>query len=122
MAFQAIKGEGGSSVRADGTPHGCRRLIGTGVWLDLPNPKLGLVFIAFLPRFGPSTADGAKTMFFVLGLDFVVMTLVVFILYRVFAAWIRRFVITNVRVMTVLRRSFATAFLLLAGKSGLDSS
>lgn len=122
MALQVLGGEGALAVRADRPSHGYRRLIGTGVWLNLLNPKLGLFFVAFLPQFVPSNADAAKTTFLALGFVFVVMTLVVFVAYGVFAAWIRRFVISNGRVMNVIRWSFATAFLLLAVKLGFDPS
>lgn len=120
MALQVLGGEGPLSVRADRSSHGWRRLIATGMWLNLLNPKLGLFFVAFLPQFVPSDADAAKTTFLALGLVFVVMTLVVFVAYGVFAAWIRRFVITNGRVMNAVRWSFAAAFALLAAKMGFD--
>jgi threonine/homoserine/homoserine lactone efflux protein len=43
----------------------------------------------------------------------------VFVVYGLFAAWIRRRVISRPRVLTWMRRSFAAAFIALGAKLAL---
>ena len=50
---------------------------------------------------------------------FMLLTFVVFVGYGLFAAWIRRHVITRPGVLTWMRRSFAAAFVGLAAKLAL---
>lgn len=121
MASQVVKDDGVLALGADGTRRGGFRVVATGVWLNLLNPKLGLFFLAFLPQFVPATAEDAAMRFLALGLVFAAMTFVVFVLYGLFAAWVRRWVITNRRVMAIVRRSFAAAFVLLALRLGFET-
>lgn len=52
---------------------------------------------------------------------FMAVTFVVFSLYGIFAAGLRRHVIQRPRVVTWMRRSFAAAYVLLAGRLALQS-
>jgi threonine/homoserine/homoserine lactone efflux protein len=47
------------------------------------------------------------------------MTFVVFVGYGLFAAWVRKHVISRPRVLTWMRRTFAGAFVLLGIKLAL---
>lgn len=121
MASQVVREDGVLALRADGAARGGLRVIATGVWLNLLNPKLGLFFLAFLPQFVPAGAEDAAMRFLALGLVFAAMTFVVFALYGLFAAWVRRRVISNRRVMGIVRWSFAAAFVGLALRLGLET-
>lgn len=89
--------------------------------INVLNPKLTIFFFAFLPQFvPPGTTDGLTRM---LGLSaiFMLVTLVVFALYGVFAAGMRRHVISRPRVMTWMRRVFGATYIALAGRLALAS-
>ena len=53
---------------------------------------------------------------------FMLLTFVVFVGYGLFAAWIRRHVITRPGVLTWMRRSFAAAFVALGRQAGAGRS
>jgi len=92
-----------------------RQLIGTGVLLNLLNPKLTLFFLAFLPQF-VAADEAALTQMLELSVLFMLMTFAVFTLYGASAAAARRQVITRPSVLIWLRRGFAAGFLALAAR------
>ncbi|NRB54512.1 MAG: LysE family translocator [Salinicola sp.] len=120
MAWQVWRAQGVMAVDSQHSPRGGLALIGTGIWLNLLNPKLGLFFLAFLPQFVPVDSADARSDFLLLGLVFVVMTLIVFIGYGLMAAWVRDHVIGRPRVMAFIRYGFAAAFVLLALRLGFE--
>jgi threonine/homoserine/homoserine lactone efflux protein len=107
-----------SSLVADeeATPQSPWRVIGTGVLINLLNPKLTIFFFAFLPQFvHPGQAD-TLPMMLALSAVFMVVTFVVFALYGLFAAGFRTHVSRRPRVVTWMRRSFAAAYVVLAAR------
>lgn len=96
------------------------RVIGRGVLVNLLNPKLTIFFFAFLPQF---VADGRSQTAHMLQLSavFMLVTLVVFAGYGIFAASVRRHVITRPRVVTWMRRTFAGSYAVLAGRLALTA-
>ena len=121
IAWQVLRGSGALALEGADRPRSTPQLVGTGFWLNLLNPKLGLFFLAFLPQFVPPGNDDARTLFLALGLVFAVMTFVVFIGYGLLAAWVRDYVISRPRVMSVIRWCFALAFLALALRLALET-
>jgi threonine/homoserine/homoserine lactone efflux protein len=53
---------------------------------------------------------------FLLSIAFMLMTFVVFVGYGIFAAAIRKHVVSRPRVLTWMRRTFAAAFVALGAK------
>lgn len=97
------------------------RVIVSGVLVNTLNPKLTIFFFAFLPQFvHPDRGDTASLMV-LLSAVFMAVTLVVFVVYGVFAAAVRRQVISRPRIVVWTRRSFASTYVILAGRLAAQS-
>lgn len=91
-------------------------LITQAMVVNLLNPKLSLFFLTFLPQFVAPTEPHPAARMGELSLVFMGMTLVVFLLYGIFAARFRDQVLKQPQVMRWLRRGFAAAFVGLGAK------
>jgi threonine/homoserine/homoserine lactone efflux protein len=91
-------------------PSGLARVAVRGFLINILNPKLSIFFLAFLPQFTP--ADAADPLWVMTGHSavFMAMTLVVFVLYGLFAALARERMTSSPKLMRWLRRSFAGLF------------
>jgi threonine/homoserine/homoserine lactone efflux protein len=93
-----------------------RRTIVSAVLANLLNPKLTIFFFAFLPQFiAPRSAHPVVDMV-ALSLVFMLMTLVVFAAYGVFAGTARTHLLGRPAVVRRLQRAFALSFVGLAGR------
>lgn len=90
------------------------KVIGNAVLVNLLNPKLTVFFFVFLPLFVDTGADGAVLEMAILGAAFMVVTLLIFAVYGVCAAWLRRYVVGRPVVMVWIGRAFAASFVVLA--------
>ena len=93
----------------DRAPETAWRTIRTAVLINLLNPKLTIFFFAFLPQFVPPGSDGALTLMLALSGVFMLATFLVFGLYGVFAAAMRKHVITKPQFVVWMRRTFAAS-------------
>ena len=115
-AGPTLPGQGRARRRRPAEPSSAWRTIRQAVLLNLLNPKLTIFFVAFLPQF--VHPDEPNALWHMLGLSavFMLVTLVVFAGYGVFAAAMRTRVLARPRVLAWLRRSFAGSYVLLAGR------
>ncbi|HEY7989284.1 MAG TPA: LysE family translocator [Lapillicoccus sp.] len=115
LAWTTLRDKGALGVDA-AEPSSAWRTIRQAVLLNLLNPKLTIFFVAFLPQF--VHPDEPNALWHMLGLSavFMLVTLVVFAGYGVFAAAMRTRVLARPRVLAWLRRSFAGSYVLLAGR------
>jgi threonine/homoserine/homoserine lactone efflux protein len=116
MAWSTLRERGALTVDEDAAPRSSRKVIVSGVLINILNPKLTIFFFAFLPQF--VTQDEGSTAAHMLELSavFMLVTLVVFVAYGCFAAAVRRHVVSRPRVMNWMRRAFAGAFVVLGAR------
>jgi threonine/homoserine/homoserine lactone efflux protein len=113
LAWRTWRDRGSLAIETAETERSTRGVLVTGVVVNLLNPKLTLFFFAFLPQFVDPADAGYLVRMAELSGVFMLLTLVVFIGYGVFAAAIRRHVAARPGILTWLRRTFAAAFVVL---------
>lgn len=86
------------------------RIVVSAILLNLLNPKLPIFFLAFLPQFIARNDPSPIAGLLQLGAVFMLMTLVVFAIYGVFASFMRSRVLARPQVTAWLRRVFALGF------------
>jgi threonine/homoserine/homoserine lactone efflux protein len=110
MAWSVLKERGALRVERETGVRSAAQVIVSAILINILNPKLSIFFLAFLPQFTP--ADAVDPLWVMAGhsVVFMLMTFVVFVLYGLFAALARTYVISSPDVMRRLRRSFAGVF------------
>jgi threonine/homoserine/homoserine lactone efflux protein len=118
---QTLRDQSAIQAEDNHAPVSFWRVVRTAVLINLLNPKLTAFFFTFLPQFVPAgQPNGSWQMVDVMGV-FLALTFVVFALYGVFAATVRTQVISRLKVMLWLRRTFAATYVLLAGRLAAES-
>jgi threonine/homoserine/homoserine lactone efflux protein len=120
MAWNTLRDQGALAIEEAGDAQSARQVIGSAILVNVLNPKLSIFFLAFLPQFvHAGDPDGLERMVGLSGV-FMLMTLVVFVGYGLFAAAIRGQAITRPSMLTWMRRSFAGAFVVLGARLALS--
>jgi threonine/homoserine/homoserine lactone efflux protein len=121
LAYKTFRDKTMLEVDVAAAPRSALRVIVSGILINLLNPKLTIFFFAFLPQFVNLHDANAIPLMLELSGVFMLMTLVVFVIYGIFAAAVRTKVLRRPKVMTWMRRVFAASFVALAGKLALTS-
>jgi threonine/homoserine/homoserine lactone efflux protein len=116
MAWATLKDKDAIVVEKATAPRSAARVIITGILINLLNPKLTIFFFAFLPQFVGASEPDSLVRMLELSAVFMLLTLVVFAAYGIFAASVRSHVTSRPRVMTWMRRVFAGCFVSLGAK------
>ncbi len=119
MAWSTLRESGALAVEEETAPRSAARVIVSGVLINILNPKLTIFFFAFLPQFVHADEAHASLRMLELSAVFMLVTFAVFVVYGVFAAAVRRRILSRPRVLTWLRRVFGGAFVGLAGRLAL---
>ena len=120
LAWQAVKSGGALTVSAERITESGLRIARRGALINILNPKLSIFFLALLPPFLSGNPATATLEMAAMGGIFMLMTFGVFVLYGVFAAAARTWLLGSERVMRWLNRSFAGLFAALAGRLALE--
>jgi threonine/homoserine/homoserine lactone efflux protein len=116
IAWRTLKERGALKVETETTPRSAASVIVSAILVNILNPKLTIFFFAFLPQFVSPRDPNAFVRMVGLSGIFMLLTLIIFIGYGIFAAAIRRHVISRPRVLTWMRRAFAGAFVALGAR------
>jgi threonine/homoserine/homoserine lactone efflux protein len=116
MAWSALRERGALRVEPQVGARSSVQVIVSAILINILNPKLSIFFVAFLPQFVSAGEAHPLARMLELSGAFMVMTFAVFVGYGLFAAAIRRHVISRPRVLTWMRRAFAGAFVALGAR------
>jgi threonine/homoserine/homoserine lactone efflux protein len=116
MAWSMWRDSGALTVDEQSAPRSAARVIVSGILINILNPKLTIFFFAFLPQFVRAGDPHGPAQMLALSGVFMLVTLVVFVLYGLFAAGVRSHIVSRPQVVTRLRRTFAVAFLALGAR------
>jgi threonine/homoserine/homoserine lactone efflux protein len=119
MAWTALRERGALRVEKEVGACSATQVIITAVLINILNPKLSIFFFAFLPQFVSANEPHALSRMLELSAVFMLLTFVVFTGYGLFAASMRKHVVSRPRVLTWMRRTFAGAFVALGVKLAL---
>lgn len=116
LAFQAWKASGRSGQQQAVTALSWKRLYGRGVVMNITNPKVSIFFLAFLPQFTDPLSGPLFPQFIVLGVLFIVSTLLIFGAISLLAGSIGLLLRKSGRPERILNRTAGIVFLSLAVK------
>lgn len=119
MAWSALRERGALRVEREVGVRSALQVTVTAILINILNPKLSIFFLAFLPQFVHADEPRPLSRMLILSAVFMALTFVVFVGYGLFAAAVRRHVISRPSVLTWMRRSFAAAFAALGARLAL---
>ena len=97
----------------DQSPKAGNSIFWQGIFINILNPKLPIFFLAFLPQFIDRDIASATSQTLVLGIIFMVMTIVLFIGYGMFASLLRQKVLDSPAILNAIKWCFASVFMVL---------
>jgi threonine/homoserine/homoserine lactone efflux protein len=116
LAWTTLRTSGELSVDAAASPRSATRIVVSGILINILNPKLTIFFVAFLPQFVDRRAPASLPQLLALSGAFMLVTLVVFVIYGIFAAAVRDHIVTRPRVLRAMRRIFAGSYVALGAR------
>jgi len=116
LAYGAFRagGSGGDERRVDGLSH--RKLYRRGIIMNVTNPKVSLFFLAFLPQFIDPAYGPVTLQIGLLGLLFILATILVFGMISFLAGEIGRWLRRSAKAQLLLNRLAGAVFIGLAVK------
>jgi threonine/homoserine/homoserine lactone efflux protein len=116
MAWNALREQGALRIETRVGARSAFQVTIHAILINILNPKLSIFFFAFLPQFVPAGEAHPLPRMLELSAVFMLVTFIVFVGYGLFAAAIRRHVISRPQVLVWMRRTFAAAFVALGAK------
>jgi threonine/homoserine/homoserine lactone efflux protein len=116
MAWNTLRERGTLRVEKEVGTRSSAQVTVTAILINILNPKLSIFFLAFLPQFIAADEGHPLLQMLELSAAFMAMTFAVFVVYGLFAAYVRDRIVTRPKAMTWLRRLFAGGFAALGAK------
>ena len=113
QAFKAVPTDLHSSSSTILSPKG---LYLRGIIMNITNPKVSIFFLAFLPQFTNPTEDNLIIQFFILGLIFIFVAMVIFTLIAILAGLLGNWLSQSPKNQSYLNRVAGVVFIALAAK------
>lgn len=120
LAYSALRSGGALAIEPNTVAEPGLNIAKRGALINILNPKLSIFFLSLLTPFLSGNAATVTQETLLLGGVFMAMTLSVFILYGLFAAQARTYILGSTLIMAWMNRSFAAIFALLAGRLALE--
>lgn len=120
LAWSALTSGGALRIEPRTTADPGWAIARRGALINILNPKLSIFFLSLLTPFLSGNPNTLPKEIILLGGVFMATTLAVFVLYGLFAAQARTWILSSERAMAWLNRSFAAVFALLAGRLALE--
>jgi len=116
MAYSLFMGNGALKFTSGGEEANKVTITKNGFLVNVLNPKLSIFFLAFIPQFIPKNSDQIVLSMLILGVAFMLITLLVFIFYGFFANLLQVKVSSSTKLINRVQKLFALIFGLLAVK------
>jgi len=116
LAWQAFTAQPSDLHSSNGSSLSTKDLYFRGIIMNVTNPKVSIFFIAFLPQFTNPQEGGLVTQFFILGLIFICVALLVFCGVAVLSGSLGRWLTSSPRNQVYLNRVAGIVFFGLALK------
>ena len=100
--------------------HSTATIIWRGILINLLNPKLTLFFFSFLPQYLIPGSKNYVQQSFLLGLAFMILTLLIFICYGVLAGTAKTILISSSKRIGILQKCLGILFIGFAIKLALN--
>lgn len=96
-------------------------IVRQGILINLLNPKLTIFFFSFLPQYISASNKNYFSQCLMLGLTFMLLTLIVFIGYGTLAGSAKKLIEKSPRTTSLLQKCFGLIFVTFAIQLGLSS-
>lgn len=116
LAYQSWQASGNSREQARVSGVSLKRLYGRGIIMNITNPKVSIFFLAFLPQFTDPASGPLFPQFLLLGVLFVISTLLVFGGISFLAGWLGTYLRSSKGPERILNRAASIVFISLAAK------
>lgn len=112
-----------SKLNFEGSPDELKTLsiVQQGILINLLNPKLTIFFFSFLPQYISVSKKNYYSQCLMLGLAFMLLTLIVFIGYGILAGSAKTFIEKSPRATNILQKCFGLIFIVFAYQLGFSS-